>query len=266
MYVGAGGNAGLSSSMNSAAKTFPERTRATITGIVISGFGLSAFVFSLLAHRVFPGDTSSFLLVLALGTSFPMIVGFFLVRPIPLPVEELMVVHAETTEEFQSHHHSRSATRHNNDSSTPLLSDESDSATEFVEETNARTMERSIEMSPTRSLSPRRRRPVPEDADRKVDRGSAMIKVPTNIHGRSMFKKFDFWLLFSFMSLREQTHYLYPLILIVYSEVSGTGIMCEWLLSYHYPFLPPDALLKSSITSDRYLKLYMRKTIRITMK
>ena len=42
--------------------------RATVVGLVISGFGLSAFLFSTIAHVIFPGDTSEFLLVLAVGT------------------------------------------------------------------------------------------------------------------------------------------------------------------------------------------------------
>lgn len=55
----------------------------------MSGFGLSAFFFSSLSHLLFPGNTSDFLLVLALGTALPMVLGFFFVRPIPLPPHEL---------------------------------------------------------------------------------------------------------------------------------------------------------------------------------
>jgi hypothetical protein len=51
----------------------------------MSGFGLSAFFYSTLSHVLFPGNTSDFLLVLALGTALPMILGLFIVRPIPLP-------------------------------------------------------------------------------------------------------------------------------------------------------------------------------------
>lgn len=51
----------------------------------MSGFGLSAFFFSSISHILFPGNTSDFLLVLGLGTSIPMIFGFFFVRRIPLP-------------------------------------------------------------------------------------------------------------------------------------------------------------------------------------
>ncbi|KIM42690.1 hypothetical protein M413DRAFT_70185 [Hebeloma cylindrosporum] len=86
--TGSGGNAGLVSAVNSTAKTFPDQARASTTGLVISGFGLSAFFFSSISHLLFAGNTSAFLLVLALGTSFPMIMGFFFVRPIPLPEQE----------------------------------------------------------------------------------------------------------------------------------------------------------------------------------
>ena len=56
-----------------------------MTGIVISGFGLSAFLFSTIAHTIFPGNTSDFLFTLAVGTAAPMILGWFLVRPCPHP-------------------------------------------------------------------------------------------------------------------------------------------------------------------------------------
>ena len=56
-----------------------------MTGIIVSGFGLSAFVFSTIAHTIFPGNTSGFLLTLALGTAFPMVLGWLLIRPCPYP-------------------------------------------------------------------------------------------------------------------------------------------------------------------------------------
>lgn len=49
----------------------------------MSGFGLSAFFFSTIAHTAFSDDTSAFLLVLALGTTIPMIIALFIVRIVP---------------------------------------------------------------------------------------------------------------------------------------------------------------------------------------
>lgn len=44
-------------------------------GIVSSAFGLSAFVFSSIARKLFPGETGAFLTVLVAGTSVPVLVG-----------------------------------------------------------------------------------------------------------------------------------------------------------------------------------------------
>ncbi|KAG6917475.1 hypothetical protein DXG01_002452 [Tephrocybe rancida] len=87
--TGVGGTAGLTSAINTVAKTFPDRARATTTGLVISGFGLSAFLFSTIFRINFAGNPSAFLRLLSLGTSIPMIVGFFFVKPIPLPPSEI---------------------------------------------------------------------------------------------------------------------------------------------------------------------------------
>ncbi|KAJ3562470.1 hypothetical protein NP233_g9551 [Leucocoprinus birnbaumii] len=84
LMTGAGGGGGIISAMNSTAKSFPDRARATATGLVIAGFGLSAFLFSTIAHVMYAGNTSAFLRLLAIGTSLPMVIGFFFVRPVPL--------------------------------------------------------------------------------------------------------------------------------------------------------------------------------------
>lgn len=42
--TGSAGSAGLGSAMNTAARSFPDKTRASATGTVLAGFGLSAFV------------------------------------------------------------------------------------------------------------------------------------------------------------------------------------------------------------------------------
>ncbi|KAE9405843.1 MFS general substrate transporter [Gymnopus androsaceus JB14] len=84
IMTGVGGNGGYSASLNVVAKSFPDSLRGSTVGIVVSGFGLSAFIFSFIAHHAFPGETSFLLLTLALGTALPMLIGFLFVRPIPL--------------------------------------------------------------------------------------------------------------------------------------------------------------------------------------
>ncbi|KAG1740293.1 major facilitator superfamily domain-containing protein [Suillus lakei] len=83
--TGLAGNAGLAVAINTTAKSFPETSRGTTTGLVLSGFGLSAFFFAAIASVAFPGDTSALLLVLGLGTAMPMLLGLVIVRQIPLP-------------------------------------------------------------------------------------------------------------------------------------------------------------------------------------
>ena len=54
--------------------------RSTAVGLVVSGFGLSAFFFSTIAHTAFSDDTSAFLAVLVVGTTIPNVLAYFLVR------------------------------------------------------------------------------------------------------------------------------------------------------------------------------------------
>ncbi|KIJ21223.1 hypothetical protein PAXINDRAFT_107124 [Paxillus involutus ATCC 200175] len=96
--TGLGGIAGMAAALNTTAKSFPDTSRATTTGLAFSAFGLSAFFFLTVAQVFFPGDTSAFLLVLALGTSIPMLVGLFIVRPVPLPPPSSKTRHDTTTE------------------------------------------------------------------------------------------------------------------------------------------------------------------------
>ncbi|KAK7438917.1 hypothetical protein VKT23_017844 [Stygiomarasmius scandens] len=87
--TGVGGNGGFSAALNATAKSFPDSMRGSTVGLVVSGFGLSAFVFSFIARQAFPGETSLLLFTLSLGTALPMLLGFLVVRPIPLPAPEL---------------------------------------------------------------------------------------------------------------------------------------------------------------------------------
>jgi hypothetical protein len=84
MYLtGSGGSAGMTCGVNATAKSFPDATRATATGSVLAGFGLSAFLFSSLGHLVYPGDAAGLLGLLAFGTSIPMLLGSWIIRPVP---------------------------------------------------------------------------------------------------------------------------------------------------------------------------------------
>ncbi|EIN04341.1 MFS general substrate transporter [Punctularia strigosozonata HHB-11173 SS5] len=222
---GVGGNGGLCSALNVTARNFPDSHRAAATGIVISGFGLSAFFFSTIAHTLFPGNTSDFLLVLALGTSIPMVLGLFFLRYIPLPATTTALEHGPASAEEQESlviHGPPEVERAN--SRTRLLSPAA-VETEVADEEEVPHVHHqqvsshfqfphtrnSVEMSvsPTRdghrrSASARTRRSRSKSKEIPVKD----VDGP-NIHGKALAFAPDFWLLFCFMSLLSGTGLMY---------------------------------------------------------
>lgn len=166
---------------------------------MLSGFGLSAFFFSTLAHILFPGDTSSFLLLLAGGTALTTVIGFFLVRAIPLSAAEaehtvVTTVAAEAEATIFSHH--------DNDSHTRLLDEEagpSSPTEEYVPDA------RGIELSPSRSPSRSRL----TSHSRSLSRSKEDALEGPNIYGRALWLNPDFWLLFAILSLRASSVSVY---------------------------------------------------------
>ncbi|KAH7890307.1 major facilitator superfamily domain-containing protein [Phlebopus sp. FC_14] len=178
--VGWGCNAGLISAVNTTAKSFPDTARATTIGVVFSAFGLSAFWFSMLANIFFPGDTSAFLLTLAVGTAFPMVIGLFILRPTPYTPPTVSRKPDVAT--------SSSADR-DADSSAPLLSHEEE------ENISRRVSEASslIEMNQPRSPSRAR-------GDKE--------RIP-NVYGKKLWLHSDFHLLFVLLALLSGTGLMY---------------------------------------------------------
>lgn len=229
--TGIGGNGGLTSAINSTAKSFPDRLRATVVGLVISGFGLSAFLFSTIAHVIFPGNTSEFLLVLAIGTSLPMILGFFFVHPIPLPHSDYARLGEapevlDEDDEFSSA--SPAVFQRENNSHTHLLGAQGSDEDTFLEEDHldasfGRRHDQeatdyvvppsrgALALSPTRPGSSRHRsrssitstRQRPDFGDDKLFDG------PPNIRGTALASSGNFWLLFVMCSLLSGTGLMY---------------------------------------------------------
>jgi len=120
-----------------------------------------------------------------------MILGFFFIRPIPLPKEEDPIAKRSET--------SSSAYEQHNDSRSRLLDHD------FLEGNRQITcpdddphtpIEDDVELSPSsRSQSPSNRR--------SLSRGAAMaLDVLPNLHGRKLWRSSDFLLLFSILSIR----------------------------------------------------------------
>ncbi|MCJ1386702.1 hypothetical protein MMC17_009828 [Xylographa soralifera] len=80
--TGAGGCAAFSASIKTSALNWPTH-RGTATAFPLSAFGLSAFFFSSISTVAFPDNTSSFLLMLAVGTFGMTFISSFFLRVIP---------------------------------------------------------------------------------------------------------------------------------------------------------------------------------------
>ena len=192
--------------------------RGSTTGLVISGYGLSPFLFTTVSHFFFPDNTSAFLLLLALGTSLPMIMGFFLVRPIPLPVQDNSDI-----EEGRDHDYMEAISSaldshtHGSSSRTPLLDHDEFAMQGSRSATVIRTGIKSARIdgenfalddipirspngvpttSPSSSSSQSRR----PNTTREV----AIL----NLHGRQLWTSIDFWLLFTILAIRK-CYYFY---------------------------------------------------------
>ena len=130
---------------------------------------------------LFAGSASSLLLLLSLGSSFFMVLGFFFVRPVPLPEEELNREDYSVT--------SSSAYDQRNGSYTPLL--DYDPHGNEQDDDDAR-----IELSPSsRSQSRETSRGI-------LSRGATMaFDMLPNIYGKKLWCSSDFWLLFGILSI-----------------------------------------------------------------
>ncbi|EJF60064.1 MFS general substrate transporter [Dichomitus squalens LYAD-421 SS1] len=258
--TGIGGNGGLVGAMNATAKSWPDSRRATANGIVISGFGLSAFLFSTIAHTLFPGNTSEFLLVLAVGTALPMILGFFIVRPIPPPHIDptTRLEHAiDGDEDADGYGTSEglgtgSPTTYSlaNDSHTHLLSRDADDGeqgrsrmeveeeeeplvpplhhTQVTSDYVVETASDALMLSPTREGFTRHRATSARSLSRRSVRSALDegLEGTPNIHGRRLFATANFWMLFTVASLLSGTGLMY---------INNVGAISQALFSHNNP-------------------------------
>jgi MFS family permease len=80
--TGVGSCSAFSASIKTCATNWP-RHRGTATAFPLSGFGLSAFLFTFVGGIAFPDDTAGLLLLLAAGTFCMVFVGMLFLRIIP---------------------------------------------------------------------------------------------------------------------------------------------------------------------------------------
>ncbi|WFD20955.1 hypothetical protein MCAP1_003210 [Malassezia caprae] len=94
MLTGLGNSAGNNAAINVQAKNWTGTHRGSAMALVLSAFGLSAFVYSTLSHVFFSGNVTGYLDLLALGSFGCFVTGMALIKVIPPTQEEIQ---AETT-------------------------------------------------------------------------------------------------------------------------------------------------------------------------
>jgi hypothetical protein len=151
---------------------------------------------------MFSGNTSNFLLTLAIGTSSPMILGLLFIRPIPPPnpdgfqVLEYGELATDDTDENPSSH-------------TALLSDQPfDHRQEDSNFVVPATVNDNVQLSPT--VGHTRHRSLRSDRLNFGDSGVRVLVDAPNVSGRALFATLNFWLLLAIVSIRKSLCSLCP--------------------------------------------------------
>ena len=164
---------------------------------------MSPFVFSGLSHLFLAGNTSAFLLLLALGTSLPMILGIFFIRPIPPPAQESSDLgasqgHLEDAVSSESDPH--------DSISAPLLD------YDFADGVYSNSAHRvAVDNSESYAMEDISSHEDDEDAiallstqQRGFNRDATMMfDQKPNLYGRKLWISGDFWLLFTILAIRK---------------------------------------------------------------
>lgn len=80
--TGMGSCSAFSGAIKVSATNWPDH-RGSATAFPLSGFGLSAFAFTLIGNFAFPGNTAGYLLMLAIGTFVMVFTGMIFLRMQP---------------------------------------------------------------------------------------------------------------------------------------------------------------------------------------
>jgi hypothetical protein len=191
---------------------------------VAAGYGLSAFFFATIAHTIFPGNTSGFLLVLSIGTALPMLVGLALVKVTPhndaisIPSHSQARHSIEVVPERDERRHSENWEVYTavvgpggyerlteSDIEDELM--EASAAQPFLrhdsrERSRSGTIDAEVELSPSLTSLPH---PETRMHRHSRSRSRSLVKLHehVDIHGWDLLRNSEFWVLFLTMCCRE---------------------------------------------------------------
>ncbi|KDN37450.1 MFS general substrate transporter [Tilletiaria anomala UBC 951] len=111
LLTGLGNSGAFTAAMNAQAKSWGGNRRGSATALVLSGFGLSAFVYSSLSHTLFPGNMQDYLLLLAIGSVVSFLIGLAVIRILPPAAEGSALADANGEQEADGPYHRTSLAR-----------------------------------------------------------------------------------------------------------------------------------------------------------
>ncbi|KAI4736537.1 putative MFS transporter [Aureobasidium sp. EXF-12298] len=135
--TGMGSCCAFAGSIKVSATNWPHH-RGTATAFPLSGFGLSAFVFTLIGSFAFPNDTGDYLLMLAIGTFVMVFVGSFFMRLMPpsTPYQAVPTEDETRPQRIRKNSHDLQSARHSRDGSRSSLPGEPSTQDALTDETS----------------------------------------------------------------------------------------------------------------------------------
>lgn len=177
LLTGLGNSGGNNAAINAQAKSWSEDNRGSAMALVLSAFGLSAFVYSTLSHLFFSGNVTGYLDVLALGSFACFLVGAALLRI--TPPEENHGTHAGSYERLASEEEHRPAQPRRRSSAM------------LASETNAHVRDWIQQVADSNG----------DGAEEQTEQATSNPASTNNITGLELLRHVDFLLLFVIMGL-----------------------------------------------------------------
>lgn len=177
-----------------AALNWPKN-RGAATAFPLAAFGLSAFFFSTLSSYLFPGDTSSFLLVLAVATSVTIFISFFFLRVIHLPRAAGYTALPDGSNGSNVLHRTKSGSSIHRPEIEPGTASSSVSRP-VVDDRDPATLDETSSI-----LSKSSDEEDLEAASRGHKKSGSVDGVHVDIRGMALLKEVDFWLLWLMLGL-----------------------------------------------------------------
>lgn len=262
--TGLGGCMAFAGAVKTSALNWPSH-RGTATAFPLAGFGLSAFFFSFVGAILFPGSTSSFLLLLAWGTFGLTSIGYFFLKVYPqVSYQEVPTQSSEPSSSGRGR--SRSVTEpgmltdpdavHPDLAVPPQASPGSDaSRADILNDTeagDAPSTETSSLIVGAAGAEIVRRSSIDQDMSYRLD-----------VRGVKLLFCLDFWQLFSIMAILAGTGLMtikyvlhFSLVNLLPTKLTSAKVISEMMQTPSGSIMTPQSMNRFSLATSKYTSLF----------